>query len=163
MAHLPFWDRVCRKEGFMQEVFEKIIEKLQESGDAANDKIMEQDNEKDMAYYDGYDDACEKAVEIVKQAATEYNENKILEWMDERKRECEAIVSELKKICDNGWIPCSERMPENRVLGCDKYGNVEPVLYIHGKRKFVIMPNATVEMYVIAWQPLPEPYEPKGE
>lgn len=77
----------------MQEVFEKIIEKLQESGEAANDKIIEQHNEKDMAYYDGYDDACEKAVEIVKQAAAEYS---------------------------NGWMPVEIALPEeflNSVLG----------------------------------------------
>lgn len=70
----------------MQEVFEKIIEKLEVEADSANDKIMEQETEKDMVYYDGYDDGCSKAIEIVKQAAAEYN---------------------------NGWIPCSSgKLPE---------------------------------------------------
>ena len=51
----------------MNKVFEKIIEKLEVEADSANDKIMEQETEKDMAYYDGYDDGCSKAIEIVKQ------------------------------------------------------------------------------------------------
>ena len=58
----------------MNKVFEKIIEKLEVEADSANDKIMEQETEKDMAYYDGYDDGCSKAIEIVKQEAAEYEE-----------------------------------------------------------------------------------------
>lgn len=116
----------------MQEVFEKIIEKLQENGDAANDKIMEQDNETDMAYYDGYDDACEKAVEIVKQAATEHN---------------------------NGWILCNERSPEDS----------EEVLVTDGKHVYLVKYDADLDASfgdmdgIVAWKPLPKPYEPKGE
>ena len=57
----------------MQAAFKKIIEKLEVEADSANDKIMEQETEKDMAYYDGYDDGCSKAIEIVKQEAEQYN------------------------------------------------------------------------------------------
>ena len=58
----------------MNKVFEKIIENLEVEADSANDKIMEQETEKDMAYYDGYDDGCSKAIEIVKQEAAAYEE-----------------------------------------------------------------------------------------
>ena len=58
----------------MQAAFKKIIEKLEVEADSANDKIMEQETEKDMAYYDGYDDGCSKAIEIVKQEAEQYEE-----------------------------------------------------------------------------------------
>jgi len=59
------------------------------------------------------------------------------------------------------WIPVSKEKPNDTVIGCDKWGNVEPVLYIQSLKKWKIMPNACVEMDVIYWQPLPQP--PKGE
>ena len=40
----------------MDKGIEKIIENLEVEADSANDKIMEQETEKDMAYYDGYDE-----------------------------------------------------------------------------------------------------------
>jgi hypothetical protein len=55
------------------------------------------------------------------------------------------------------WIPVSERLPNTTVIGCDKWGNVEPVLYIAPIKKWKIMPNACIEMNVIYWQPLPQP------
>ena len=80
----------------MNSVFEKIIEKLEVEADSANDKIMEQETEKDMAYYDGYDDGCSKAIEIVKQEAEQYN---------------------------NGWIPCSG-CADCEHKECENYGKV---------------------------------------
>lgn len=133
----------------MQEVFEKIIEKLDEY---EYENLVEHDSEqsqhcKDAGDCKGMDcSLCvfNKAIEIVKQEAEQYN---------------------------NGWIPCSERLPEvpegtedddcpefnvtikgaNRAatLRCssdgtrfDEFGHVYPV---------------------IAWQPLPAQYQPKGE
>ena len=79
----------------MQEVFEKIIEKLEEYMDK---NLVEHDSEQSQHCKDvgdcGMRDCAlcvfDKAIEIVKQEAEKYN---------------------------NGWIPCSERFPEkyNRV------------------------------------------------
>lgn len=147
----------------MQEVFEKIIDQLK-----AESIIVD-------------DEAGNRAVEIIEQAAAEYN---------------------------NGWIPCSEKMPP-----------VETEVFILAKRKFknggcryirttamyedgtvlendscwrweeidgewdeenecYIIPegwwenrhynpdevyNNAVDDEVIAWQPLPPEYQPKGE
>ena len=106
----------------MQEVFEKIIEKLKE-------------DEKHT-----FDGCINKrfAIEIVKQEAEKYN---------------------------GGWIPLSERLPEEGipVLVQDYNGNYE--IGICEKRKFnnyVIGIKSgdwwTWANNYIAWQPLPEPY-----
>ena len=99
----------------MQEVFEKILKEL--------DKLS----------------IAKKAVEIVKQIATEYN---------------------------NGWISIEKKQPEpfDNVFICTKEG---------GRAIAHRCPNQASERYydlhssaidnVIAWQPLPEPYEQKGE
>lgn len=82
-------------------------------------------------------------------------------------------IQEWEDYCkeyNNGWIPCSERLPE-------EYG--EYLVWwtdITGKRYYEIteyepengwigdIPQAVEGKYnVIAWQPLPKPYQPKGE
>ena len=62
----------------MQEVFEKIIKKLEEIAVQEDAPIYEGDRESDNYI------RCSNAIEAVEQAAAEYN---------------------------NGWIPCSERLP----------------------------------------------------
>lgn len=67
------------------------------------------------------------------------------------------------------WIPCSERLPDNistvivQVKEIEKptfgwYENMEN-RWILSEKDFVDLE----EISVIAWQPLPEPYQPKGE
>ena len=83
----------------------------------------------------------DKAIEIVKQVAAEY---------------------------DGGWIPCSVRIPENistvivQVKEIEKptfgwYGNVTG--WRLAEKDFVELKDFTV----VAWQPMPEPYQGKGE
>lgn len=144
---------------------------------------------------------------IVKQVASEYEENRILEYMDERNREKEALIDELKKICDNGWIPCSERLPENEKEVEITYTRQDyktgKILYLTARAFYedgtlttedsgygwgetdnweyceekdaCIIPEGwyegvsfseefgIVDMPVIAWRYLTEPYKPKGE
>ena len=103
----------------MQDVFEKIIDQLK-----AESIIVD-------------DDAGNRAVEIIEQAAAEYN---------------------------NGWIPVGERLPEellNSVLGFDEHRKrCCLVQYVGGRW---ILDNDIDSVKIIAWQPLPEPYRPKGE
>ncbi len=80
-------------------------------------------------------------------------------------KEYDAILDRLAAYEDTGlepdeiqhWIPVSEGLPKNTVIGCDKWGNVEPVLYIAPIKKWKIMPNASVTMEVTHWMPLPKP------
>lgn len=85
--------------------------------------------------------AFEKAIEIVKQAVAGYN---------------------------NGWIPVEERLPERdgfflatldgKIVG-------EEILFTglaeFEKGKWI--DDEEDYQCVVAWRPLPEPYEPKGE
>lgn len=63
------------------------------------------------------------------------------------------------------WIPCSERLPEktgyylvqlSRKLPIEDYADRVVALYNGEDKEFM-----TYERFIIAWQPLPEPY--KGE
>ena len=74
-------------------------------------------------------------------------------------------VNELAEEYNGGWIPCSERLPEEdvEVLVCikDCEGNhYYDLTYFH-----IVWQTEIGGMYssVIAWQPLPAPYNPKGE
>ena len=83
------------------------------------------------------------------------------------------IVNQVEQEYNNGWIPCSERLPEytdeyNVTVGVASIGGyyekVTTLRYerIKGKEPKWIKPDNAVYV-VIAWQPLPPKYEPKGE
>ena len=149
----------------MQEVFEKIIELLTQK---ENEAVLKAPNTGDIANAEyqkwmmkSY--GFKEAIEIVKQEAEKYNDN---------------------------WIPCNERMPEESESIFAKYKGTEKwkdnmfekmsdevnvtiekedgkrlTMYAHtvdGKWK-----NDMLRVYetwrVIAWQPLQQPYQPKGE
>ena len=126
----------------MQAVFEKIIEKLEDAKSNVPVNRLLDDIIKDKPKELGQLMAYNKAIEIVKQEAEQYN---------------------------NGWIPCNEKLPELRkdVLVTVKYTG------FMGKHGYwVTTGHMQAENYwwgdcaggeVIAWQPLPEPYQPKGE
>ena len=123
----------------MQEVFEKIIEKLKSESHWTESTFDE----------DGYcnDDSEEvvylhNAIEIVKQEAENYN---------------------------NGWIPCSDRLPEDDsiCIVTVEYPNHKTMVdYGWFDRKNVCWFVGTQEFRtsnILAWQPLPQPYQQKGE
>ena len=123
----------------MQEVFEKIIEKLEE-------ELKLADNEKERCVKEnhlqfdsakGYANGIANAIEIVKQAVAKYN---------------------------NGWIPCSERLPKyGEVVMCSCTNSGITISCITHKG---VKPSKSVRFgqhSVIAWQPLPDPYQPTRE
>lgn len=104
----------------------------------------------------------------------------------QRISKCKEIVQEVAKEYNNGWIPCSERLPEEELEKAMRERGenaVFPVLATINKvhlisgEKYKIVSRAFYGQYndknfynsccdrldVIAWQPLPEPYQPKGE
>ena len=162
----------------MQEVFEKIVEKLEERKVRDAGIALDKDQEERCFWYK---QALNKAIEIVKQAAEQYN---------------------------NGWISCSERMPkvetEVFIIAKRKFKNGDykyirtTAMYEDGKvsendscwfwkdiegewdeeNDCYIIPQGwwecrhynpdnvydnAVDDEVIAWQPMPAPYQPKGE
>ena len=82
----------------MQKVFENIIKALAEKRDEAEKNMELSDVLSEVNSYGGMFDALDKAIEIINQTAAEYN---------------------------NGWIPCSERLPP-----------VETEVFIVAKRKY---------------------------
>ena len=149
----------------MQEVFEKIIEKLE-----ALENVFIKGNSHNVAA------GISRAIEIVKQESAEYEECYKdcgeCEAYDKKKHHCpkfcKVITEAVKEIEENhnGWIACSERLPETyTVLCCDKYGEM---LVGHPYFDEVSNTNYSAEsdnemMYnCIAWKPLPEPYQNKS-
>lgn len=152
----------------MQEVFSKIIEKLEElrKAEIERDDLCDEEGcgDGEEIYEDGKSqgrfEQVVRIIEIVKQEAAEYN---------------------------NGWIPCSERLPEERDWYLAVFEEVDtgfiglPYIadYLMGSHtEFTtedgwIIHNCSdredesAEYYknlrCVAWQPLPNPFQPKGE
>lgn len=104
--------------------------------------------------------------ECIKKYGSDCDENTQKQAIDR----CKKIVQEVAKEYNNGWIPCSERLPERRgyylatwMSGNEVIGFMgEPIverLYFKGKEWSV---QNAAHRRVIAWQPLPAPYQ-KGE
>ena len=159
----------------MQEVFENIIKKLE-----SLEKVFIKGNSHNVAA------GIIKAIEIVKQEAEQYN-NAIIdgkycfqscactEKCDKCSRLCNGYIDWYENIdnwteeYNNGWIPCSEKLPELRqdVLITVKYTGF---MGMHGYWIKTGHMEAENDWWgdcaggeVIAWQPLPHPYQPNGE
>lgn len=77
------------------------------------------------------------------------------------------VIQNVATECDNRWIPCSERLPEeslNSVIGWDEYRKrCCFVQYYAGQWQLAGKNKYGESVKIIAWQPLPEPYQPEGE
>ncbi|MGN0384585.1 MAG: DUF551 domain-containing protein [Lachnospiraceae bacterium] len=121
----------------MKEVFENIVEKLEEKAIFYNSA-----SDVDQSIRSG----IITAKEIVQEAATEYN---------------------------NGWIPCSERLPETDeyiLLSFENFTIADIGRYeIDEEGNGAFYPGdedksyASFGLFVNAWQPLPAPYQEEGE
>lgn len=159
----------------MNKVFEKIIEKLEEEKMNYFLTIANTGDEKLDCAYEQVGDALDKAIEIVKQEAEQYEEcykdYGDCEAYNKEKHHCpkfcKVITEAVKEIEENrnGWIPCSERLPEDEqvVLTC-KYKSISILRYSTKTNHWYELSGNwwwSANM-VTAWQPLPQPYQPKG-
>ena len=131
----------------MQEVFEKIIEKLGIRAEKSEKKEMDAEHFEYAQMYKGERIAFGDAIEIVKQEAEQ---------------------------CNNGWIPVSERLP-NEAYGClvtvmdcepstqTEFENILPYFVGYDGETWNDADGEEIPFEVVAWQPIPEPYQPKGE
>lgn len=127
----------------MQEVFEKIIEKLED---------MKQGQIKLLAMHMSYEED-QKAMmrfNVLKQAQDEVK----------------CIINQY----NNGWIPASERLPEEHKLYDITFRNSvgihsDSAIFIPSIRKWFWDADETefVENEILAWAEKREPYQPKGE
>ena len=131
----------------MKEVFEKIVEILENKAHEAEKDMQLSDSYADAQAFGGKQEGYENAIEIVKWAAAEHNK---------------------------GWIPCSERVPkvedlhEKSVDDCTCYliqrrcGIMDVAHYIKVYGEPYFEANSIKMKDVIAWHPLPEPYNPNA-
>ena len=134
----------------MQEVFEKIIEELEIERTTANNTFVKYEMNVDLGRVFG----LEKAIEIVKQEAEKFGTD--------------------TNVWSNGWIPCSERLPEEAfgclvtVMDCEpstqtEFENILPYFVGYGGETWNDADGEEIPFEVIAWRKLPTPYQLKGE
>ena len=155
----------------MKEAFDLIKKRLEHRRGIASRDEYECGSKLDKNYYQGVSYGYYKAIEIVNQVAEEYSH---------RNHDLDIEASH----SNDGWIPCSERLPEDdrkkyivqktsgsiNILGFTKdayklsrydfseyMGKKKPIFYDYDSE------YGYIELYCEAWQPLPEPFKPKGE
>ena len=147
----------------MNKVFEKIIEKLEE----LHERYINQYGAvggNPMAF------SVKECIEIVKQEAEHYEECYKdcgdCEAYNKEKHHCpkfcKVITEAVNEIEENhnGWIPCSERLPENDCYCLVTTSDMEIDIREYGYSKGFGWDGFE---RIIAWKPLPLPYQPKGE
>ena len=121
----------------MQEVFEKIIEKLENELKLADEEKLRCARENPLQFDSakGYANGVANAIEIVKQEAEQYN---------------------------NGWIPVSEKLPEanQMVLATEKDSEYVILCCYEFFEGYGYGFNGS-NGNVIAWMELPSAYRPK--
>ena len=163
----------------MQKAFEKIVERLEEEA-FSHDELD----------YDAYYLELEDAVGIVRQVGMKYSHRNddLVIGASHRIESLEDVINRLQYKADNikaklepsyfiecidylkslndGWIPCEERLPKlyEPVLVCNKEGRVfiRCINWIsNGRAKIPYW--SQYSSGIVAWQPLPQSYRPKGE
>ncbi len=157
----------------MQAVFDKIIEKLEE----LHERYINQYGAvggNPMAF------SVKECMEIVKQEAEQYEECYKdcgdCEAYNKEKHHCpkfcKVIKETVKEIEENhnGWIPCSERLPEEHKLYDITFKNSagihsDSAIYNPYLKRWLWDADETelVENEILAWAEKREPYQPKGE
>lgn len=115
-------------------------------------------NVPEEAPMDLYEDGDEWRLYAVK----ELLEEEIYKAHQEGYEECKKDFN-FEKTANNGWIPCSKRLPEDgtRVIACFKHGLVTELKYKSAGIFEGI--NEYVAEVIDAWMPLPEPYREEQE
>lgn len=165
----------------MKELIEKLIERLGKLGwvyaDYYPDETVIHRKRKKSVSYDDVISTVNKLVEEYKHcdlcylgSPCEYQNpeiscEKCIEY-DTEEHCCQKFckvsidtIQEMKEEYNNGWIPCSERLPEENgwYLVTNTLGVVQQQYW--GARHWYKLKNEAV----VAWMPLPAPYQPKGE
>ena len=146
----------------MKKLIEKIIEKLEEiqiENTCSDCPHKEKCDEVQENISDETTDLCGAtikalAIEIVKQ-------------------EAEKFVPDTN-VGNNGWIPCSVRLPDEAfgclvtVMDCEPstqtdFENILPYFVGYDGETWNDADGEEIPFEVIAWRKLPTPYQPKGE
>lgn len=97
--------------------------------------------------------------------------NNAVKYDEDETKLADKILSHVQKKIEaqlqiGQWIPCSERLPEafDNVLISTKEGGraIAHRCPNQSEGRFYDLHSSAIDS-VVAWQPLPEPYKPKGE
>ena len=149
----------------MKEFIDKLIERLEEARKIAYNTYDNYGLNVDLGRAFG----AENAIEIVNQLAEEYKREHIVDLCNQICNKADEILQ--KK--NNGWIPCSERLPEDRKEKLVYLSSSRITIAIYNEHRlphsgcaigwgydsssgYIDFENETV----IAWMPLPAPYQP---
>ena len=127
----------------MNKAFEKILERLEENKSIIPVNRVLDDIIKDKPKELGQLMAYNNSIKIVQEVADEYH---------------------------GGWIPCSERLPEDAfgclvtVIDCEPstqtdFENILPYVVGYDGDSWNDADGNVIPFEVIAWQPLPEPFK----
>ena len=172
----------------MNKVFEKIIEKQKELFQDLNVIEVLSHVDFDSTIQNSLENFLKaitnEAIEIVKQEAEQYEECYKdcgdCEAYNKEKHHCpkfcKVIKETVKEIEENhnGWIPCSERLPEEAfgclvtVMDCNPstqtdFENILPYFVGYDGDSWNDADGEEIPFEVLAWRKLPLPYQPKGE
>lgn len=112
------------------------------------------------------------AIDIVKQAASEYDASRITLVLNKSKSGSYSILDSLKNMRTNGWISCNDHLPEPQDLrkfsinDCTEYlvqrrsGSMDVAHFITVYGESYFEANSIELKDVVAWQPRPKKYEP---
>ena len=127
----------------MNKAFEKILERLEEKLRKSEERYYRYLDDGNLSCMFDRSDIEEKRVDTIKE---------MLE-----------IVQEVAEEYKDGWITCSERLPEEnqKVILQDFYGNITiGKMEIHnGLEGFADGDWLASANNYVAWQPLPEPFK----
>ena len=123
-------------------------------------------------------------IDIIKKQPTAYSIDKVVEELETNKQnaleveesikeynvwnEAIEIVQKVAEEYNGGWIPCSERLPEEpfgclvTVIDCEpvtqnEFANILPYFVGYDGESWNDADGEEIPFEVIAWQPLPEP------
>lgn len=105
----------------------------------------------------------EKIIERLEEKSVLIEASNFTEWNVVDIRDAIKIVNQVAEEYGDGWIPCSERLPDeslNSILGWDEYRERCVFVQYYSGRWHIGNDDESVE--IIAWQPLPRSYNPKG-
>lgn len=138
----------------MNKAFELILERLEEKIRKSEKRYYRYLDDSNLSCMFDRSDIEEKRVDTIKE---------MLE-----------IVQEVAEEYNNGWIPCSERLPDEAfgclvtVMDCEPstqtdFENILPYFVGYDSHSWNDADGNEIPFEVIAWQQLPEKYQPKGE
>lgn len=149
----------------MNEFIEKLIERLEEYEQT---HLIERDTELSLHCQKDCGPLCDctlcvwdKAKDIVKELAEEYESKQREEKIVELGQQFCDKVDEILQKKNNGWIPVSERLPSyDGSFICTAKGIEESLELGYSSWDNSWMDEFDSEYEVIAWMPLPEPFSP---